>query len=363
MWATWEQLEGCQWVQHPSNDGDSFRVKTGNGRTFQFRLYFVDTPETAMFYPERVEAQARYFGVSRQTALRFGAVSSRFTQKFLSSGSFTVWTEWQDAWGGQKRYAALVYRGDESLIEALVAAGLVRVHGFHIQEPWPGGWRADAYLERLLKLEIVARKGGMGAWKYRGRDSSDDVANDSLPQPDRMITGELISEPEMIGDRMDLNTASLSQLKSLPGIGSVLAARIVNARPFDSVSALMKVKGVGPTLMDQLEPLLRVGETEAHIPLKTAAYYLENPIEWNGREIELSVGKLEIGAESAPEGFVRLIACTSFEGQSGGSIPLYLEQAIANEAMQSFGKFTRERILRVKFFQFEGEWVVWLRKG
>jgi competence protein ComEA len=50
---------------------------------------------------------------------------------------------------------------------------------------------------------------------------------------------------------VDLNRASAAELTRLPGIGPVLAARIVAARdaqgPFASVDDLRRVSGVGPS--------------------------------------------------------------------------------------------------------------------
>ncbi|HEY0119710.1 MAG TPA: ComEA family DNA-binding protein [Cellulomonas sp.] len=60
------------------------------------------------------------------------------------------------------------------------------------------------------------------------------------------------------GRLVDLNTASLAQLVELPGVGPVLAQRIVDRRPFRSVDELDEVSGVGPTLLERLRPLVRV---------------------------------------------------------------------------------------------------------
>lgn len=57
---------------------------------------------------------------------------------------------------------------------------------------------------------------------------------------------------------VDLNAASSAQLEELPGVGPVLAQRIVDRRPFTSVDELDEVPGVGPTLLERLRPLVRV---------------------------------------------------------------------------------------------------------
>jgi competence ComEA-like helix-hairpin-helix protein len=50
--------------------------------------------------------------------------------------------------------------------------------------------------------------------------------------------------------RLDLNTATTTQLQQLPGVGPVLAGRIADFRrahgPFRSVNDLDQVKGIGP---------------------------------------------------------------------------------------------------------------------
>ncbi|CAM5780851.1 ComEA family DNA-binding protein [Cellulomonas persica] len=61
--------------------------------------------------------------------------------------------------------------------------------------------------------------------------------------------------------RVDLNAADPATLETLPGIGPVLAERIVarrQERPFASVDELLEVVGIGPKLLDQLRERVRV---------------------------------------------------------------------------------------------------------
>jgi competence protein ComEA len=64
------------------------------------------------------------------------------------------------------------------------------------------------------------------------------------------------------GSRVDLNAASVGELDALPGIGPVLAQRIVDHRtrngPFRSVDQLDDVPGIGPATAAELAELVAV---------------------------------------------------------------------------------------------------------
>ena len=61
---------------------------------------------------------------------------------------------------------------------------------------------------------------------------------------------------------IDLNTATVQQLDALPGVGPVLAQRIVDWRTehgrFESVDQLQEVSGIGPSRLADLRPLVTV---------------------------------------------------------------------------------------------------------
>ena len=81
----------------------------------------------------------------------------------------------------------------------------------------------------------------------------------------------LVSAPAMAAGKpnpsakVNINTASVEQLTTLPGVGPKLAARIVEYRQksgtFRSPQELMNVKGVGEKNFAKIESWLTVGET------------------------------------------------------------------------------------------------------
>ncbi len=244
----WLTLENCHLVPNRANDGDSFHVHAGD-REYIFRLYFVDAPETDRSIPARLREQARYFHVTGAQALQIGMEAERFTRQKLAR-PFTVRTAFADARGRSRlpRYFAFVEVDGTDLGEALVANGLARVYGAASAAPEMRSPRAEWH--KLEGFERAAKAQRIGGWgvgdgRLNQRASTQPTAGPSYFEaffhPEARGTAGATSATN---GKLDINAATSEQLESLPGVGPVLAQRIMAARPFKSADELVRVKGI-----------------------------------------------------------------------------------------------------------------------
>ena len=61
-----------------------------------------------------------------------------------------------------------------------------------------------------------------------------------------------------VSSLIDVNSSSQAALESLPGIGPVIAARIIAGRPYRRIDDLIRVKGIGPKRLAQIRTLVSV---------------------------------------------------------------------------------------------------------
>lgn len=164
----WARLDDCEFRKDKYHDGDSFHVTAG-GSNYQFRLYFVDCPETDKRY-NRYKEQAEDFGFEADRVLEYGEKAKEFTERALDK-PFAVYTQFHFALGeksAEPRMYAMVYTSaGENLAEALVKSGLARVHGKGTDFPDAEG-RKKFYLG-LEEWAGKAKVGGIGIYMKAGR--------------------------------------------------------------------------------------------------------------------------------------------------------------------------------------------------
>lgn len=167
-----ELLSRCRLITGRNSDGDSFHVKHEKGET-EFRLYFVDSPETKYktygggeSNGKRLDQQAAYFGkLSRDQITKVGGEAKNFTKSLLLKGNFKVLTKWEDVVRPGRSYSLVIveWEGREVYLhELLVAQGLVRVHTDGCDLPQGRRYREQRkYLESWEK-KVKAKR--IGAW-------------------------------------------------------------------------------------------------------------------------------------------------------------------------------------------------------
>lgn len=101
-----------------------------------------------------------------------------------------------------------------------------------------------------------------------GRQDRTDVTEGDLAQPDTIKSSNSSKSGSTSGKAtlLDLNTATKEQLESLPGIGPVLAERIIAERNrlhgFGKPDDLLNVPGIGSKRWEKIRPLVFCSKTK-----------------------------------------------------------------------------------------------------
>src|SRR6266498_1028272 len=282
----WIVLENCRFILNPADDGDSFHVSVGT-KEYIFRLYMVDAPETDALTPGRLVEQAKYFEITVPQAIEVGEAAKEFTRQKLSQ-PFTVFTRMSDAMGRSKieRFYAFVQTREGDLGEQLVRNGLARNYGYKAVPPGLKNSRLE--IEKLQQFEDDAKKERIGGWGVDTKRlnvlaqkptpfsvlvAEKNARARTLPPPNPFsrisATPALSPSAAIVGPaeakkshpketielgRIDINTATEKELRMIPGIGSVMAGRIIAARPFRSADDLKKVNGIGDKKYAKIRP-------------------------------------------------------------------------------------------------------------
>lgn len=160
------------------------------------------------------------------------------------------------------------------------SAGLIDLNTATLTElmtlPGVGESRARAIIDHRTSqglfhaVEEVMEIGGIGEGIFSRIQSQITIGASALsePQVTQAVPVEAIPRftidappmPLVATGLVNVNTASATQLETLPGIGPVLAGRIITERasggPFRTVEDLQRVSGIGEARAEALRPLV-----------------------------------------------------------------------------------------------------------
>lgn len=260
-------LERCTLVPTEWADGDSFRVRTAEGKEITIRLYGADCIETNIrdeSDARRLRAQRRYFGISGfggspqasiEAAKGFGTKAAEEITLALAE-PFSVHTAYSDARGDdrfERFYGFVTTSKDEDLATRLVGLGLARAFGVYRETP--DGTTSKEMRSSLEDLELKAAKKGLGAWAATDWEHLPEQRKEERTENAEI---ELSTAPRGLaaGEKINPNTAARDELMKLPGIGEVTANRIIESRPYAKLEDLDEVNGIGEQSLLRIAPFL-----------------------------------------------------------------------------------------------------------
>lgn len=151
------------------------------------------------------------------------------------------------------------------VIGAVPRPGLYEfVEGARVQDAInaAGGLLATANVDSINLAALLQDGQQLNIPYQSGAQSAQDEPSTSVELPGGEEEQNSNSDSSEGGDLININTASLEELDSLPGIGPTIAQRIINYReengPFNTIEDIMNVSGVGPSTFEEIQDLITV---------------------------------------------------------------------------------------------------------
>lgn len=266
-----QEIPGCVYIDEDWADGDSFRIKTPEGKMLTVRLYGADCIESVIRDESdvtRLRAQRRYFGIenhnenvsdSIKLAMRFGEDATKMTKRLLAK-PFTIQTSFADARGDaryERIYAFVITSDGKDLAAELVSEGLARAFG--VSRSALDGRSRDDYQAEMQDIELKAAREEKGVWAFTDWEKlpaeRSVQRNEDREAQIAMGDGKLKE-----GEKIKVMGASEEDFRRLPGIGEGLAKALAKRGSFRKPEDLMKVDGIGEKTLAEIEPFLDFSE-------------------------------------------------------------------------------------------------------
>ena len=120
-----------------------------------------------------------------------------------------------------------------------------------------GGLLASANVDSLNLAELLEDGQQLNIPYQEGAAPTE--VSDTVVLPSS--TQESTPDPDVV--LVNINTATLEELDTLPGIGPTTAQKIIDYRtitPFSTIEDIMKVSGIGPSIFENMKLLIVVGD-------------------------------------------------------------------------------------------------------
>jgi competence protein ComEA len=125
-----------------------------------------------------------------------------------------------------------------------------------------GGMLSTANMDAINLAALLTDGQQLNIPYKSGSEPAEDTSALVLPGATESEESNNSIVTESRGDLININTASLEELDTLPGIGPTIAQRIIDYREqngaFSTIEEIMDVSGIGPATFDNIKDLITV---------------------------------------------------------------------------------------------------------